>query len=338
MVAFTRKEARDWAFENVKGVHNVVLPSYSADLKRLNEKGIRHDIRREIELGFSGTLLVSETAITIEQYEQFCEWAFDEAKGKLMLVFHAAFNTLEDNIEAAKRAEAAGCELVLLSYPPNFYPRTSQDVYDYTKAFCDSTGMAVLLFPVPHWGFDRLHPADIEVAMLRRMVDDIPNVVAIKAEGGMPSIQSYIECHRLFGKEVIISCPLENEMIPLGQLIPMQYSGTSNTEYMGDAIPRAMKLLQEGKFDEVSKLYWQIQPARKANSMANANIPLTLFIHRMVWKYQAWLNGFNGGPLPQPTMRLNDRMMNALRKGLVDSGFPAVELTNADYFVGRNPC
>jgi len=26
-------------------------------------------------------------------------------------------------------------------------------------------------------------------------------------------------------------------------------------------------------------------------------------------------------------MRLNDRMMNALRKGLVDSGFPAVELT-----------
>ncbi len=338
MIDFKKNEARDWAWENVKGVHNVVLASYSADLKLLNERGIRHDIRRDIELGFTGALLVSETTISIDQYESFCEWAYDEAQDQLMLVFHAAFNTLADNIEAAGRAERAGVKLALLSYPPNFYPKTAQDIYDYTKAFCDSTGMAIILFPVPHWGFDRLHPSDIEVSMLRQMIDKIPNVVAIKAEGGMPAIQSYIECHRLFGKEVIISCPLENEMIPLAQLLPMQYSGTSNTEYFGSAIPRAFELLQQGKFDEVSKLYWQLQPARRANNVANSNIPLTLFIHRMAWKYQAWLNGFNGGPLPQPTMRLNDRMMDSLRRGLLDSGGLPVPESNADFFVGRNPC
>jgi len=50
-------------------------------------------------------LLVSETATTIAEYIQFAEWAADEAKGKLHLIHHASFNTLEDNIEAVLAAE-----------------------------------------------------------------------------------------------------------------------------------------------------------------------------------------------------------------------------------------
>ncbi len=60
MASYRKTEARDWAKEHLRGVANVVIPSFSADLRRLNEKGIRHDIRRELELGFAGTLLVSE--------------------------------------------------------------------------------------------------------------------------------------------------------------------------------------------------------------------------------------------------------------------------------------
>lgn len=43
---------------------NVIIPSFSQDLTRLNEKGIRHDVRKVIENGFTGTLLVAETATT----------------------------------------------------------------------------------------------------------------------------------------------------------------------------------------------------------------------------------------------------------------------------------
>ncbi|MGZ8269011.1 MAG: dihydrodipicolinate synthase family protein, partial [Burkholderiales bacterium] len=71
MVRYKKAEAREWARENMRGLANVVIPSYSADLKRLNEKGIRHDIRKEIEYGFWATLLVSEVAITVDEYRQF---------------------------------------------------------------------------------------------------------------------------------------------------------------------------------------------------------------------------------------------------------------------------
>ena len=58
----------------------------------------------------------------------------------------------------------------------------------------------------------------------------------------MPSFMHWVECHHLFGKEVVVSNPLEKDMIPLAQLAPVRFSATSNTEYFGPMIPRIFKL------------------------------------------------------------------------------------------------
>ena len=90
MASYPKKRSREWAREHLRGVANVVIPSYTKDLKGLNEKGIRH----EIEYGFAGTLLVSQSAITRDEYCQFFEWANDESRGRLKLIHHASLNTL----------------------------------------------------------------------------------------------------------------------------------------------------------------------------------------------------------------------------------------------------
>ena len=186
MAGYKKSEARDWAWENMHGVANVVIPSFTQDLERLSEKGIRHDIRLEIEYGFWGALIVCEVAQTLEEYRQSFEWSADESGGTLHLIHHAAFDTLKANIAAVKVTENSGAELVLLSYPPSFYAETEQQIYDYTKTFCDNTNLGVILFPVPHWGFERVHPAGFSPDLLSRLVDEVPNIVAIKAEGGIP--------------------------------------------------------------------------------------------------------------------------------------------------------
>ena len=144
MVDYSKKQARDWAWATMRGVANVVI-TFTADLSALNEKAIRYDVRKEIEYGFWGALLIAETATTPEEYIRFTQWAADEARGKLHLIFHASFNTLAQNISVARAAQEAGAELVLLAYPANFYARTSQDIYDYTKAFCDQVDIGVIL-------------------------------------------------------------------------------------------------------------------------------------------------------------------------------------------------
>ena len=338
MPAYTRTEARDWAREKLVGAVNCTIPSFTADLCGINEQGVRHDIRLAQQHGFLGTLGVSEVSITLPEYLDLLRIVRDEAGDDFVVVHHGSWSTLEQNIEAVRGAEEAGADLVLLSYPPNFYPESEQEIYDYTKAVCDATNLAVMLFPMFLWGFSpRVHPSDIPTRLIRRLIDDCPNIAVIKAEGGFPSIQSAIECHRLFGDEVVISVPIESELIPLAQVMPIQLSATSDHEYFGPMIPRVMQLLREGKYDDATDIYWQLHPARKIKGGLAPMLNGGAFINRQAWKFQGWLQGYNGGPLRQPTQRIHDAQMHALRKGLLDAGLEPSMDPFREFFIGRNP-
>ena len=337
MASYSKNEARAWALENLRGVANVVIPTFTQDLKRLNETAIRYDIEKEIEYGFYGTLLVSEVAISVEEYARFVSVAAETAAGRLCLIHHAAFGTLQENIEAVQAAEKHGAELILLSYPANYHPTSEQEIYDYTKSFCDSTNLGVMIFPVPLWGFERLHPAGMSPELVDRMVDNIHNIVAIKAESGMPTIGGFVQAWRKYEGKIVVSMPLEAEALMLAALVPLKFSGTSNTEFFGPMIPRIFKLMQNDQFDEAMELYWQIHPARMANMHASAYVPQTLFLNRMLWKYQGWLSGFNGGPLRQPTMKVSPRTMADLRRALTAAGLDPTPEPDSEFFIGRNP-
>ena len=185
MASYSAGEAREWAREHLHGVINVIIPSFSGDLRTLNEAAIRHDVRMQLQHGFDGALLVSEVVISQPEYRTFCEIAHDEAAGRQLFVHHCSWSTLQDCVDSLRIAQDTGAELVLLSYPPNFYPLTEQDIYDFTRTVCDATTLGVMLFPMFLWGFSpRIHPSDVPVSLLRRLLDDCPNIVAIKAEEG----------------------------------------------------------------------------------------------------------------------------------------------------------
>ncbi|MGA8707695.1 MAG: dihydrodipicolinate synthase family protein [Steroidobacteraceae bacterium] len=339
MAKYHRSDSRDWARQYLVGCSAVTIPSYSADLKRLNERGIRHDIELAIKLGYTYTLLCAEVAITPEENAQFTAWARDAAGDRLSLFFHAAFGTLTDNIEAVKIAERAGADITLLSYPPQFWPTSEQDIYDYTKSFCDATDLAVMLFPIPLWGFERVHPAGMSVELVRRLLKSCPNIVAIKSEQGFPLPAGLCEMYHHFRDEVVISCPIEGDAIPLMSLMQLQFSGTSNTQWMSDYYPKAFHLARKGEWEQAMQMYWKVNPARNANgAAAQAYAGGTGVLNRTIWKYQDWLAGFNGGPLRAPAMRVPDRLMRSLRLGLTASGLPVTSDPDGAFMLGRHPC
>ena len=339
MPAYSRQDARAWARDNLVGCSAVTIPSYSADLASLNERGIRHDVALAKEFGYTYTLLCSEVAITPEENAQFTAWARDTAGSKVGLFFHAAFGTLVENIRAAKLAETAGADIVLLSYPPQFWPTSEQEIYDYTKQFCDATDLAVMLFPIPLWGFERVHPAGMTVQLVRRLLNDCQNIVAIKSEQGFPLPAGICEMYHHFRDEVVISCPIEGDAIPLMSLMKLQFSGTSNTQWMGNYYPRAFNLARNNEWEAAMELYWKVNPARNANgAAAQTYAPGTGVLNRTTWKYQDWLAGFNGGPLRAPAMRVPDRIMSMLRQGLATSGQPVTQDPDSAFMLGRHPC
>ena len=78
MPSYTRPEAREWAREKLIGAINCTIPSFTSDLRGINEKAIRHDIALAKQHGFIGTLGVSEVAISVPEYTDFLQIAKDE--------------------------------------------------------------------------------------------------------------------------------------------------------------------------------------------------------------------------------------------------------------------
>ena len=117
MAAYTRTEAREWAREKLIGAVNCTIPSFTSDLKSINEAGIRHDIRLAKEHGFLGTLGVSEVNITLPEYLEFLRIIRDEAGKDLVVVHHGSWSTLgvsTNIIEASWQALADSVEYPLL--------------------------------------------------------------------------------------------------------------------------------------------------------------------------------------------------------------------------------
>jgi len=336
MPPYTTEEAKDWARATMRGVCNVLMPTFSSDLKKLNEAAIRHDVRKCRELGFWGSLAVSECGTTPEEYIRFVEIAVDEAGDDFHIVVHGSFDTIADTIRVSKACADVGADVLLLSYPPTFYPSSDDDIYDFSVAVMDEVPLATVLFSVGHWNFARVHPAELSPQLVVRLADH-PRAVALKCEGGLGN-GAHTDVLRLCGDRLLISDPREATAPGHVQWFGMQWMGTSVFQYFGDAVPRYFALMHEGKWDEAMEIYWRIQPARLVRQADTQSYSGAHFIHRQSWKYMEWLNGFNGGPLRMPVMRLNDgatkRLADAaVRSAIIDK--PPGTMT--DFFAGRNP-
>ncbi len=332
---YRKSEAKEWTRRTWHGLCNVIIPSYSSDLKRLNKSGIRHDVRRNIELGYWGALLVSEAATTDAEYIEFMEIAVDEAKGKHNFLFHGGFDTVEDIVRLAEAAEDIGLDGVLLGHPPSFYPQSEKELYDFTEYVCNRTELGVVGFAQPHWNFNRLHPSGYPPNVMLDAAK-LENLVACKFEvGGIAG--HYDFWLKLKGLNVLYSDPMEANFPVSVELFGQQWSGTSGYEIFGSAAPKIFKLLRDGKHDDAMELYWRVDPVRQLRTQLSTYMSGSHFINRSLWKYWAWLNGYNGGPLRQPVSKINDREMRLSREAMLRADLEIKDENFADFFVGRHP-
>lgn len=334
---YTRSEVKAWARANLKGVCNVVMPTFTADFKSLNEAAIRHDVEHCARLGYSGTLLVSECGTTFEEYLQLIDIAVEARPEGFQLLVHGSFNSVEETIEASQYGAERGCEGLLLSYDPNFYPASEDDVYEYTKRVSDSTDLGIVLFAVPTWGFARFHPSQFSPFLVERLAS-LEMAMAVKYEANHPGlVTGMADVQRRVGDAIVVSDPMEFNGPGWVRLFGMQWMGTSGYEYFGDRVPRWFKLVTENRWDEAMEVYWSCQPARQVRGALHASVAGAKLIHRPAWKYMGWLQGFNGGPLRMPQMRLDGKLMRDLREGLVKSGYELGPEPDSEFFVGRYP-
>lgn len=339
MAKYAPGEARAWALDSLTGCAGCVQPTFTADLSALNEEAIRHDVRVEKQHGMSGVLLVSESGTTQEEMRRFVEIAVDEAGDDLVTILQASQPTLADSLASVEHAAAAGVDLVMPSYPLYFNPPAIDEVFHFTKAIADAADLGMIIFAMDQWNFGRLHAAGFPLQLLSRMVDEIPNVVAIKNEVGGPGVGGISAVFEALRDRVVVTDPLEFNAPAWIASYGMRFMGTSNYECMGPAVPQMLELLSgKATWDEGMALYWRLHPVRKANTaVCTPLVAGSGLVPRMHWKYQGWLLGYNGGPIRQPHMRVSASQMTTLRNAAISAGLDVTGDPDESFYAGRNP-
>jgi 4-hydroxy-tetrahydrodipicolinate synthase len=312
----------------------VTLPSFNEDFSGLNEAGIRHDVELAARMGYWGTLVASESGTTFDEYLRFLEVAAEAAPEGFKLVAHLSFDTIEQSVAAARRAQDLGAEAALLSYPPSFRPRTPADIVEHTKYVADASDIALILFGVATWGFKPLHPAGFPMDALEEMAK-LETAAALKYEGGGAALFSaFDEAFHRCSEHVIVENPMEMHTPALVRNYGIRWFGTSGYEAFGDRPARVLAAALDGNYDEAMELFWASQPAREAKGQFHASFHGANLIHRVGWKYLGWLQGFNGGLLRMPQMRLQPGQMKSLRGGLAAAGFDLPQ-DDTGFYAGR---
>ena len=149
---FTKSEAKEWARKYYHGMDGVIQPSYTPDLERLDEEGIRHDVRHNISKGmFSVFCAIEVSALSSEERKQFLKIVAEEAKDKVLVSMFGALDDAERSIELLNYFESVGGTHTLLGWPGNFYAKSEEDIFQVTKKICDSINLAVDLWPKPFY-------------------------------------------------------------------------------------------------------------------------------------------------------------------------------------------
>lgn len=331
----SKAERKAWAREKMRGVQNIVFPSFSRDFATLDEEGIRHDVRQTIAHGFFSAHCAVEAGLTFEEAVRLVQIVADEAQGKLVISTTVIFDTFAENIAFLQAVEKVGCDLALIGYPPTFYPSSTQEIFDATKAMCDATSLGVTLYPSHKFNFTRLERGIFPLDVLARAVH-LENVVAVECTIIEPG--TIYETWQLCGEHALVNVPQERWMPLMVKHYAQQWMGPGAYELYQSPetkfLVSCFDLMQQGKMDEAMQLYWRLTPARLV--FEKQFLP-TIQIGTYHWplqKYYQWLVGGNGGYTRQPVMRMYQNEMDDARNAVRALGIAPSE-NDAEFFVGR---
>jgi len=250
-----RAHRTEWAKEHFKGFENVLMPSFSPDLKTLDEDGIRLDVRKSIEHGFFSTL-VAGISTTIEENKRFIDIAVDEAKDKMSVAFalpHAA--TEAECMDLIQHAEKAGAQHFLLDLPNE---GSQEDLYKVGLKYSEATNMGIYLWMAGKHNFKRFSPAKIPYEAFDKLAD-LPNIIAVKDGDFDPA--TLFELFERYNDKMLIGALWLNIMPMAIRAYGPQWSGAWTVEALqSPEKPYAsnfFKLMSAGKYDEGMKLYWR---------------------------------------------------------------------------------
>lgn len=283
----------EWAKEHFRGFENVLVASFTPDLKNLDEAGIRLDVQKSIEHGFFSTL-IAPAALSQEELKRVMQIAVDEADGRIAIGFALHAGPEAETFDLIEHGEKVGCQHFLLDLPRE---GSQEDLYRHGAKYSEATDLGIYLWMAQVHNFKRFHSSAIPFELFDRMADH-PNIIALKVGNMDPAV--VFELFERYNDRMLIGSMWPNIMPFAIKTYGQQWSGAWTVEALqSPETPYGTEffnLMMRGKYEQGMKLYWSnVAPGFGAmmkmmgRYMASGAHPWELI------KYYQFVVGGNGG-------------------------------------------
>ena len=334
--------AKEWARAQMRGVGNILLPSFTPDFAALDEEGIRHELRQSIAHGFFGSSC-STPGLTVEETGRFLEVACDEAAGRYAIGAILERQSLEEQLEVLRWTEHAGCSHAFIVLPRNVRPQSDEELYDWYLRLIGDSPMRFVLYGHDNRALRGLHPSGLPLAVYDRLAD-LPQVVAVKLTQPINPVLA-MQCCATLGDRLVVN-PVNLDLVPV---LARSYAIQVTADWIVESVqsperPLAVEFMREiltGRMDVALRRYWEVQPAVREVFSLQASLVAVGGHPWQHMKYFQWATGGNGGLSRDLGTSDVVPVLDAAARGRINDTYRRIGIVPTDapedsFLVGRN--
>lgn len=272
---------------------------------KLDEEGLRKNIRFQIENGTSGLVPCGTTGesptLMEEEHRRVIEIAVEEAKGKIPVVAGAGTNSTDKTIGLADTAKGLGADGALVITP--YYNKPTQEgLYQHFRAVAQAVDIPIVIYNVPG-----RTGVSIEPKTVARLAE-FENIVAVKeASGNLNQVSDIVSrC----GDRITVLSGDDSLTLPI-----LSVGGRGVISVVANIVPKDLSdmiaAFDRGDSSEANRLHNKLFPLCRAMFIETNPIPVKTAMEML---------GRGSDELRLPLAPMGDRNREKLEAALKDYG------------------
>lgn len=272
---------------------------------KLDEDGLRTNIRFQIEKGSRGIVAIATTGesptLTEEEKERVTRICIEECNHKVPVIVSSGTNSTLKTIKATEKAKEWGADGVLVITP--YYNKPTQvGLYEHFKAVAKSVDIPIIIYNVPGRTGVNIQPKTVV------RLAEFENIVAIKeASGDLDQVSEIIaEC----GERLTVLSGDDSLTFPM-----LAIGAKGVISVIANILPKdvadMIKAFNRGEIELAREIHLRLFPVAKVLFLETNPIPV---------KRAMELIGMPAGEPRLPLVRLSDHAEAELRRVLKEKG------------------
>lgn len=164
-------------------LHGIIPPlvtPFDAE-ERVDEDALRADVRHHLDVGVHGLCVTGSTGdgqmLSVEDSVSVAAATVKEVGGEVPVIAGIIRDSTSEVIRYGQALKEVGVDALQVTPVHYLFQPDEATTIDYYRRICDETGVPVIIYNVIPYAL-------IPATTVARMLDELPNVIAVKQSGG----------------------------------------------------------------------------------------------------------------------------------------------------------